>query len=164
MRSSPARSVRPLAPSTQVAHQLSRAFFDLMMRPTGWFRSASADCGLSPIQAKTLLHMDVRHPSTMSEVAQTAACEPSNLTGIVDKLEARGLVRRHAAPDDRRIKMVLLTREGAALRDRLVARFSEPAGWMLALSARDQRQLRDILRKGLAFEQAAAASAESRPG
>ena len=164
MRSSPSRSARPLAPSTPVAHQLARAFFDLVIRQTGWFRSASADCGLSPIQAKTLLHMDVKRPSTMSEVAQTAACEPSNLTGIVDKLEARGLVRRRATTDDRRIKMVLLTREGAALRDRLVARFSEPAPWMLALSAGDQRQLRDILRKGLAFEQAAAASAESRAG
>src|SRR5258708_5271117 len=98
-----------------------------MMRRTGWFRSASADCGLSPIQAKTLLHMDVRRPSTMSEVAQTAACEPSNLTGIVDKLEARGLVRRRAAMGDRRIKMVLLTRDGAALRDRLAARFRERA-------------------------------------
>ena len=60
--------------------------------------------------------------------------------------------------------MVLLTREGAALRDRLAARFGEPAPWMLVLSARDQRQLRDILRQGLAFEQSAGASAESRPG
>ncbi len=140
MRSSPSRSARLPAPSTQIAHQLSRAFFDLMMRRTSWFRSASADCGLSPIQAKTLLHMDMKRPSTMSEVAQTAACEPSNLTGIIDKLEARGLVRRRSTTDDRRIKMVSLTREGALLRDRLVERFSEPAAWMLALSARDQRQ------------------------
>jgi len=161
MRSSPSRSARPLAPSTPVAHQLARAFFDLVIRQTGWFRSASADCGLSPIQAKTLLHMDVKRPSTMSEVAQTAACEPSNLTGIVDKLVARGLVRRRATTDDRRIKMVLLTREGAALRERLVARFSEPAPWMLALSASDQRQLRDILRKGLAFELSASGSSEN---
>lgn len=161
MRNPRSRSAHPPAPSTEVAHQLSRAFFDLVMRQTGWFRSASADCGLSPFQAKTLLHMDAKRPSTMSEVAQTAACEPSNLTGIIDKLEARGLVRRRSTSDDRRIKMVSLTPEGAALRGRLVARFSEPAAWMLALSARDQRQLRDILRKALVFEQSAGASSES---
>lgn len=161
MRNPRFRSAHPPAPSTEVAHQLSRAFFDLVMRQTGWFRSASADCGLSPFQAKTLLHMDAKRPSTMSEVAQTAACEPSNLTGIIDKLEARGLVRRRSTSDDRRIKMVSLTPEGAALRGRLVARFSEPAAWMLALSTRDQRQLRDILRKALVFEQSAGASSES---
>ena len=161
MRNAQPRSARPPAPSTEVAHQLSRVFFDLVMRQTGWFRSASADCGLSPFQAKTLLHMDAKRPSTMSEVAQTAACEPSNLTGIIDKLEARGLVRRRPTTDDRRIKMVSLTPEGAALRGRLVARFSEPAAWMLALSARDQRQLRDILRKALAFERSAGTSSEN---
>ena len=117
MRSSLSRSAHPLASSTQVAHQLARAFFDLVIRQTGWFRSASADCGLSPIQAKTLLHMDVRRPSTMSEVAQTAACEPSNLTGIVDKLEARGFVKRRPGSGDRRVKEVSLTRAGQAFRN-----------------------------------------------
>jgi DNA-binding MarR family transcriptional regulator len=79
-----------------------------------------------------------------------AQCEPSNLTGIIDKLEARGLVERRAAADDRRIKMLSLTREGAALRRRLVARLNEPTEWMLRLSADDQRRLRDIFQGALA--------------
>src|SRR5206468_3925286 len=91
----------------------------------------------------------------MSEVARRAGYEPSNLTGVVDKLEARGLVRRRSATDDRRVKRVSLTREGAALRKQLIMRLYAPEPWMLALSADDQRRLRDILRKGLAYQQAA---------
>src|SRR5207249_9335627 len=112
-------------------------------------RDWSQTCAL-PI----LFHIDPKHPVPMSEVARRAGYEPSNLTGVIDKLEARGLVKRRAATDDRRVKRVFLTREGAAIRKRLIVRLYAPEPWMLALSAEDQRQLRDILRKGLAYNQA----------
>src|SRR6476620_4948623 len=43
-------------------------------------------------------------PRKMSELAQTLMCESSNVTGIVDRLEKRKLVRREADPADRRVK------------------------------------------------------------
>lgn len=42
-------------------------------------------------------------------------CEASNLTGLVDRLEARGLVERQPHPDDRRVKCVGLTAAGEQL-------------------------------------------------
>ena len=89
----------------------------------------------------------------MSEVARRAGYYPSNLTSIIDKLEARGLVKRRAAKDDRRVKRVLLTRTGTALRKQLLTRLHAPEPWMLALSPRSGC-LRDILQKALAFGQA----------
>ncbi|HEY6420662.1 MAG TPA: MarR family transcriptional regulator, partial [Candidatus Binataceae bacterium] len=128
--------------------------FDLMIRRIVWFHGVEAQFGLSELQARTLLHMEPERPLMMSEVAHASGCEPSNLTSIIDKLEARGLVERRAAADDRRVKKVSMTRKGAELRKRLLTHFNEPARWMLALSAHEQRQLCEMLSRGLAVERA----------
>ena len=148
------------ASSAQIGHDLSQALSEVVLRRIVLIESVSAEIGLSELQARTLFNIDPKRPAPMREVARKAGYEPSNLTGIIDKLEARGLVKRRSATDDRRIKRVSLTREGAALRKRLIARLYEPEPWMLALSAHDQRILRDILRKGLAFQDAANGSSE----
>ena len=135
-----------------VGSNLSRAFFYLALRHRDWVHSLSAGFGLTPIQVRTLMHLTPGRPSRMSEVAQDAGCEPANLTGVIDKLEARGLVRRRAASDDRRIKLVAVTREGTATRRRIGTLLLQPAPWMSALSEDDQRLLNDILMKALAAE------------
>lgn len=48
----------------------------------------------------------------MRGLATLLACDASNVTGIVDRLEARGLVRREASAADRRVKNVVATGEG----------------------------------------------------
>jgi len=132
-----------------VAQELSQVFFELLMKHKMRFSEEVADLELSAIQARTLLCVDPDEPSTMSEVAQQLGCGPSNITGVIDKLEARGLVERRLRSDDRRIKTVAMTRKGVALRKRLTERLAQPAPWMVALSSQDQRQLVDILRRAI---------------
>lgn len=74
------------------------------------FATLAADRGLTLMQGKTLSLL--REPRPMRTLADLLACDASNVTGIVDRLEARGLVRREVDPADRRIKNVLLTEEG----------------------------------------------------
>lgn len=124
-------------------------FFDLLMRHKIHFAQAVAELGLSAMQARVILCIDQEAPRTMSAVAQELGCGPSNITGLIDKLEARALVERRAHPDDRRIKALAMTRKGAALRRRLMDRLAQPAPWMQALSPEDQRQLVVILRRAL---------------
>ncbi len=124
-------------------------FFDLLMRHKMYFAEEAAQLGLTAIQARAMLCIDQEAPCTMSEVAQELGCGPSNITGVIDKLEARGLVERRARPEDRRIKSVAMTRKGIALRKRLAERLAQPAPWMRALSPDDQRQLVDILRRAV---------------
>ena len=52
---------------------------------------------------------------TMSELAEAAFQVAATVTGIVNRLEARGLVVRRANPDDRRSLRVSLTPAGEAL-------------------------------------------------
>lgn len=136
---------------TRAAQELSQVFYELLMRHKVHFTAEVTDLSLSPIQARTLLCIDPQRPATMSEVAQELGCGPSNITGLIDKLEARGLVERRASKDDRRIRTVSLTRKGLGLRGRLAERLAQPAPWMLSLSSRDQRQLVEILRRALDY-------------
>lgn len=77
----------------------------------GDFTAAAAREHLTASQAKTLSVLR-RGPLAMRALAGTLACDASNMTGLVDRLEKRGLVRREPSPGDRRVKNVVLTSEG----------------------------------------------------
>jgi DNA-binding MarR family transcriptional regulator len=106
------------------------------------------ELGLSFPQAHALKVLRPGHPIAMRELACGLHCDPSNITGIVDRLGDRGLVERGSAPD-RRVKTLMLTEEGAALRMRLLDRLSEPPPGLGKLSIDEQRQLHDLLRRAL---------------
>ena len=75
----------------------------------------------------------------MSELAQALFCDNSNVTGIVDRLEERGLVRREPAEGDRRVKLLVLTKEGERVRVEITKRMAEPPPPIASLSEKDQR-------------------------
>lgn len=131
------------------AGELAQVFFDLLLHHKTRFAEDVVALGLTPIQARALLCISPETPCTMSEVAQELGCGASNITGVVDKLEARALVERRAHRDDRRSKTVALTRKGSAMRRRLTERLARPAPWMLALSDADRAELVAILRRAL---------------
>jgi MarR family transcriptional regulator, organic hydroperoxide resistance regulator len=108
-----------------------------------------AEFDLTPPQLFTLKHLEPDGPMPMSDVAKWLACDASNVTGIIDRLETRGLVTRGDAPLDRRVKMLALTEDGAELRTTIMERMAEPPPEVLNLSVADQRALRDILRRAL---------------
>jgi DNA-binding MarR family transcriptional regulator len=81
----------------------------------------------------------------MSVLAGYLACDASNVTGLVDRLEGRGLVERRNAEHDRRVKLLALTEAGVELRRRLMARMAEPPPAITALSPADLRSLRDVM-------------------
>ncbi len=97
-------------------------------------------------QAKLLRILD--SPLPMSQIASRLHCDASNITGIVDRLEARGLVERGVKPGDRRIKVIALTQEGKRVRRRVVAMTSSVPG-LSRLSKSEQRALDGLLAKAL---------------
>ncbi|MEV7172478.1 MarR family transcriptional regulator [Streptomyces sp. NPDC093224] len=74
------------------------------------FAAAAAQHGLTSTQARVLAQLD--GPVPMRGLAALLVCDASNVTGIVDRLEARGLVRREPSPADRRVKNVVATEAG----------------------------------------------------
>lgn len=99
---------QPESPPTpvQLMDQLARAAAAYYRH----FATVAAEHGLTLMQGKMLSLL--RMPRSMRELAELLACDASNVTGIVDRLEARELVRREPDPVDRRIKNVVLTGQG----------------------------------------------------
>jgi DNA-binding MarR family transcriptional regulator len=108
------------------------------------------ELGLRPASFGTLRTLD--EPRTMSQIAAVLHCDNSNVTGIVDGLEERGLARRTPSEQDRRVKLIELTSEGRRVRARLMRAVEKPPAWLTALSVADQRALRDLLARATAGE------------
>jgi DNA-binding MarR family transcriptional regulator len=113
------------------------------------FLAVASEFDLSPPQVRALGMLDPERPVPMSELAGALHCDNSNVTGIVDRLEDRGLVERRSASHDRRVKMLAVTPRGAELRARLAERLEEAPEPLARLSPDDQRALRDIMRRAL---------------
>ena len=105
----------------------------------------AAELRLSPAQCHLLHLIEPDRPTPMGRLAKTLACDASNVTGLVDRLESRGLVRRRPSAGDRRVKVLVLTAAGARLRDVLLDRMTAPPAALERLSLREQRALVRIL-------------------
>jgi DNA-binding MarR family transcriptional regulator len=105
----------------------------------------AAELQLSPAQCHVLHLIEPGRPVPMGQLAETLACDASNVTGLVDRLESRGLVRRRPSAEDRRVKVLELTANGSRLRTLLLERMTTPPDTLRRLSIREQRALVRIL-------------------
>src|SRR3954453_16070972 len=134
--------MKPASPHACDAWQLlTRLFFAHRAN----LPSLAAELRLSPAQCHVLHLIEPGRPVPMGRLADTLACDASNVTGLGDRLESRGLVRRHPSASDRRVKVLDLTPSGARLRALLLERMTTPPEKLRQLSVRDQRALVRIL-------------------
>ena len=105
----------------------------------------AAQLQLSPAQCHVLHLIEPERPIPMGQLAETLACDASNVTGLVDRLESRGLVRRRPSAEDRRVKVLDLTPRGSRLRTLLLDRMTTPPATLNRLSVREQQALVRIL-------------------
>jgi DNA-binding MarR family transcriptional regulator len=130
--------------------QAWRCMLDLLLAQRGRLMSVAHEFGLAPLQAIAIKHLEPGRALTMSELAQLLHCDNSNVTGIADRLEAAGLVERRALPSDRRVKTLVLTERGAAVRRAYDARLGLVPPELQALSDKDAERLLAIMRRATA--------------
>jgi MarR family transcriptional regulator, organic hydroperoxide resistance regulator len=95
----------------------------------------------------------------MRDLGKYMHCDPSFVTAIADLLEKRGLARREASTADRRIKNLVLTKEGVGLRGKIEREFMAHMPWR-NLDEQERACLLSLLRKMTA---AAGPAAEPAP-
>ena len=134
---------RACPPSTQAWQLLVR----LLVTQRAALPPVAAALELSPAQCHVLHLLEPDRPLPMGRLAKTLSCDASNVTGLVDRLESRGLVRRRPSAEDRRVKVLVLTAAGARLRTVLVERMTAPPAAVERLSVREQQALARILRR-----------------
>jgi MarR family 2-MHQ and catechol resistance regulon transcriptional repressor len=113
-----------------------------------------AAAGLTPTQFGVMEAILHKGPLGQRELSRKVLTSAGNMTDLVDKLEARGLVRRARQKSDRRAVNVELTPVGRDLIEPLFTRHAEDiAAAMGELNGDELRQLSDLLRRlGLAAE------------
>jgi DNA-binding MarR family transcriptional regulator len=135
----------------QAGHQLevetASLVFALAREMRAHHQAIAADFGLTGPQARLIVQLG--DPVPMGQLAERLDCDPSNVTGLVDRLHARGLVERRADEADRRVKHLALTPAGQRLRSELEARLFAGRPLLARLSGDDQRTLRDLLRRAV---------------
>ena len=127
-------------------HALVQSFLALSERMRRHYADRVAEFDLTPTQAHLLREL-ASGPRAMGELAGRLACDASNVTGLTDRLEARGLVQRRAAPGDRRVKVLALTEEGERVQRALWERLMTGSPVTAGLSREQQRALHETLQQ-----------------
>ena len=110
------------------------------------YEQAANRHGLTLTEARAL-GFAACQPLPQRRLAERFGCDPSNVSLLVDRLEARGLVERRPDPSDRRAKLVVATDAGRLLAQRC----SDERTWIgPALAALSPAQL-DTVRRALAL-------------
>jgi DNA-binding MarR family transcriptional regulator len=122
------------------------------------FDTAASDLGLTAPQARSVLRLF--EPTAMGDIAEHLACDASNVTGIVSRLSAHGLVTVSPGPD-RRVKVLELTARGQQVRAELEQRVAGTAPAMTRLNKVERRALLQLLDK-LVGPEGERSAAESR--
>jgi MarR family 2-MHQ and catechol resistance regulon transcriptional repressor len=128
-----------------------RAYVKLMRATrsvTARLEPALAACALTLTQLGVLeavLHLG---PLTHRDLGRKLLTSPGNLSDVIDKLAARGLVRRVRGTEDRRQVRVELTDEGRALIEDVFPRHAQDIGRAMAgLAPAEMEQLGTLLRR-----------------
>jgi MarR family transcriptional regulator, organic hydroperoxide resistance regulator len=119
----------------------------LFFSQRGDLPALASEFELSLAQCHVLHLIEPDRPVPMGRIAEALACDASNVTGLVDRLESRGLIRRQASAGDRRVKVLELTPTGVRLRSTLLERMTKPPDTLSRLSLSEQRALVKILKR-----------------
>jgi DNA-binding MarR family transcriptional regulator len=125
--------------------ELERLLEEFVTAYDSEFARAANTVGLSGAQACALGWTEVQ--MSMSALARVLACDASNVSQIVARLEAQGLVERTVDGDDRRVKLVRITLGGRRTYQRVRAQFGYVRDALGRLDERERRELHRLLEK-----------------
>jgi DNA-binding MarR family transcriptional regulator len=133
------------ASATECAMNIARAG-DLVV---GRVAAALQPLEVSPAGGLVLgILKDADKPCPPNYISERLIVSRATVTGVLDTLVKRGLVRRQPHPTDRRMVLVHLTRSGTRMADRVRQTVHRgEAEWMSALNERERAQLTELMGK-----------------
>ena len=140
------RYARPMASepaSTEATSALVEKFFEFMPMVVAHINDRLEPLDLTNNDQWALRTID--GPMPMKELASCMEFDPSYVTMIADRLEARGLVERQPHPTDRRVKNLVLTAKGKRLRAKLPDTLWSGDTVFSSLDTAQRAQLTDLL-------------------
>jgi len=103
---------------------------------------------LRPVEFALMVLLSSNRDVTQAQLSKALGVAPSNMTGVVRRLETRALLKRTRADSDKRLQCVTLTAVGAKLLRQAVAAGEDmDSGWLGRLSHAEQAMLIELLEK-----------------
>jgi MarR family transcriptional regulator, 2-MHQ and catechol-resistance regulon repressor len=108
--------------------------------------------GLTLPQGNVLWTLNARSPDAgmpITEIANSQGVSKANMTGIIDRMEREGLVRRVADPSDRRVTLIEMTDKAKILMQTLTPTYDKHVAEMLnnILTEQEQAQMIQMMVK-----------------
>jgi len=132
---------------TAVAKNAWRLMFDYLLTTSPDRAQSLSRRGLTPNDARALWSLELGEGRPIGTLAREWACDPSNVTFIVDRLARAGFAERRESPTDRRVKLVSLTSAGAKAKREVREEHLAPPADFVSLSREDLDTLVRILAK-----------------
>lgn len=110
-----------------------------------WFKKVSA-LDLTAVQGMVIRFLYDHDRLTSRELGKKTDLDSATLTGLLDRLEARGFIERRQNPDDRRSIRIHLTERGRTTGEKVVKLMEEAnAEFLLGFNASEEVALRSLL-------------------
>ena len=107
-----------------------------------------ADLELRPVEFALMVLLGSNRKATQKQLSVALGVAQPNMTGVLRKLEARGLLGRTRAEKDKRMQYVTLSAAGGSLLARAnAASQGMDRAWMTDLSKAEQAMLMELLEK-----------------
>jgi MarR family transcriptional regulator, organic hydroperoxide resistance regulator len=135
-----------LASEQEQVQEVADCFFELMAKIISSAERLAQQMAIPMPFIKALHSMDC--PVAMKELGRRMHCDPSFVTLVADMLEKRGLARREPHPADRRVKNLVLTDDGLALKQTIESEITARMPWS-RLDDDERSHLLALLRKML---------------
>jgi DNA-binding MarR family transcriptional regulator len=137
-----ARATLPRELVSRPGFLLARLGFEIKARSIAEFAAE----GLTPYHFSVLAMLEEGARETQATIADTLRLDRSQLVGLLDSLEERGLIERRRHTEDRRRQAVSLTPDGRATLARLRAIVDRiEAEFLAPLAPREREQLQGLL-------------------
>ncbi|KAF1021245.1 MAG: HTH-type transcriptional repressor NicR [Paracidovorax wautersii] len=101
----------PVALESQAGHNIRR----LQQIAVAIFMQETEASAVTPVQFAVLNTLEAQPGIDQRTLARAVSFDTSTIGGVVDRLEARGLLTRSFSAQDRRVRLLNLTPEGATL-------------------------------------------------
>lgn len=112
------------------------------------FRANLSEYGITPAQYVLLYHLWEEDGLSPTQLAALSGLDASTVTGLLTRMEEKGLIKRKHSKDDRRGVNVWLTPQGAALQsdiERVIEASNEEV--LSGMSGKDREFLKDCLKR-----------------
>jgi MarR family transcriptional regulator, lower aerobic nicotinate degradation pathway regulator len=101
---------------------------------------------LTPVQYAALVAIQTHPGIDATRLSAVIAFDRSTLGSVIERIETKGLIERKPSPDDKRVKLLYVTRSGAALLREIVPAVDRAQARMLQpLKAADRKTLMALL-------------------